>query len=459
MDPALGPPEKMAEQSDDLTPMMSQYHDLCERYDDALVLFQVGDFYETFCEAAETVSRLLEITLTKREDSTGTYQMAGIPMDNAESYVETLLDAGYRVAVADQVQAPEEASGVVDRAVTRIVTPGTLTEDELLETAEGGGRADTPCGAGRRAGGGDAGGSDGPGADAEYGLALLDVSTGDFYVTGTDSLSTVADEVGRFAPPEAIVGPGVRVGAAEAFGADCMVTPYDEAAFESDRARETVAGYFGSPDRLLASDAEVRACGALLAYAEYTRGGGKSADDLRAQENSESSPGGQDGYLDYLNHLTRYDPREYMLMDAVALRSLELFERRGVHGAEGATLVDVLDETASAIGSRKLKDWLRRPLIDRERIEDRLDAVEEWTERVRTREAVHDRPPRPPAPPPTPPPPPPRPPPPAPPPPPPPTTACGTCTTSNGSSPASPAAGRTPATCARSRRRWTWCRT
>ena len=385
MDPALGPPEKMAERSDDLTPMMSQYHDLCERYDDSLVLFQVGDFYETFCEAAETVSRLLEITLTKREDSTGTYPMAGIPMDNAESYVETLLDAGYRVAVADQVQAPEEASGVVDRAVTRIVTPGTLTEDELLETDDNNFVACLTESAG------DAGGSDGPGADAEYGLALLDVSTGDFYVTGTDSLSTVADEVGRFAPPEAIVGPGVRVGAAEAFGADCMVTPYDEAAFESDRARETVAAYFGSPDRLLASDAEVRACGALLAYAEYTRGGGKSADDLRAQENSEGSPGGQDGCLDYLNHLTRYDPREYMLMDAVALRSLELFERRGVHGAEGATLVDVVDETASAIGSRKLKDWLRRPLIDRERIEDRHAAVEEWTERVRTREAVHDR--------------------------------------------------------------------
>ncbi len=389
MDPALGSPEKMAEQSEDLTPMMSQYHDLCERYDDSLVLFQVGDFYETFCEAAETVSRLLEITLTKREDSTGTYPMAGIPIDNAESYVETLLDAGYRVAVADQVQEPEEASGVVDRAVTRIVTPGTLTEDELLETDDNnfvacltespvdGGRAESK--------------RDGPSHDAEYGLALLDVSTGDFYVTGTDSVSTVADEVGRFAPPEAITGPDVCVGAKEVFSADCMVTPYDEAAFESDAAREKVAAYFGSPDRLLASDAEIRACGALLAYAEYTRGGGKSADDLRAQRESESSPDGRDGHLDYLNHLTRYDPREYMLMDAVALRSLELFERRGVHGADGATLVDVLDETASAIGSRKLKDWLRRPLVDRDRIEARHAAVAEWTERVRTRESVHDR--------------------------------------------------------------------
>ncbi|WP_135819924.1 DNA mismatch repair protein MutS [Halostella litorea] len=356
MDPALGPPEKMAERVEDLTPMMRQYHDLCARYDDSLVLFQVGDFYETFCEAAETTARLLEITLTEREDSTGTYAMSGIPIDNAESYIETLLDAGYRVAVADQVQDPSETTGVVDRAVTRIVTPGTITEDELLETDDNNFVACLT-----------------ESVDGErYGLALLDVSTGDFYVTGADSTATVADEVSRFAPPEAIVGPNVRTGAAEAFDADCMVTPYDEAAFGGDAARETVADYFGSPDRLLASDAEIRACGALLAYAEYARGG-------------------QNGRLDYLNHLTRYDPREYMLMDAVALRSLELFERRGVHGAEGATLVDVLDETASAVGSRKLKDWLRRPLIERDRIEARHDAVGELTERVRTREALHER--------------------------------------------------------------------
>ncbi|WP_121822893.1 DNA mismatch repair protein MutS [Halostella salina] len=358
MDPALGPPEKMAERVEDLTPMMRQYHDLCARYDDSLVLFQVGDFYETFCEAAETTARLLEITLTEREDSTGTYAMSGIPMDNAESYIETLLDAGYRVAVADQVQEPEETTGVVDRAVTRIVTPGTLTEDELLDTDDNNFVACLT--------------ESGAGGDAEYGLALLDVSTGDFYVTSADSTATVADEVSRFAPPEAIVGPNVRTGAREAFDADCMVTPYDEAVFESDAAREKVGAYFGSPDRLLAADAEIRACGALLAYAEYARGG-------------------QDGHLGYLNHLTRYDPREYMLLDAVALESLELFERRGVHGAEGATLVDVLDETASAVGSRKLKDWLRRPLIERDRIAARHDAVAELTERVRTREALHER--------------------------------------------------------------------
>jgi DNA mismatch repair protein MutS len=354
MDAALGPPEKMAENSEELTPMMSQYFELCREYDDSLVLFQVGDFYETFCEAAERTARLLEIALTKREDSTGTYPMAGIPIDSAESYVETLLDAGYRIAVADQVQDPEEATGVVDRAVTRIVTPGTLTEDELLDTDDNNFVACLTEDPDR------------------YGLALLDVSTGDFYATSARREEAVADEVSRFAPAEAIVEPGASGTATDVFDADCMVSPYDPEAFESEAARGKVEAYFGAPDSLLAGSAEIRACGALLAYAEYTRGG-------------------EDGRLDYLNHLTRYEPREYMLLDRVALSSLELFERRGVHGDADVTLLGVLDETACALGSRKLKDWLRRPLLDPERIEARLDAVEEWTRDVQAREAAREQ--------------------------------------------------------------------
>ncbi|MFB6166468.1 MAG: DNA mismatch repair protein MutS [Haloarculaceae archaeon] len=363
MDAALGPPEKMADRADELTPMMAQYFRLCERYDDSLVLFQVGDFYEAFCEAAERVSRLCEITLTKREDSTGEYAMAGIPVDNAESYIETLLDAGYRVAVADQVQEPEEASGVVDRAVTRVVTPGTLTEDELLRSPDNNFVACLARAAGA------------------YGLAMLDVSTGDFYATSAERADAIEDEIGRFAPAEAVVGPDASP---DRFDADTMVTPYDRAVFEPDAAAETVAAYFGDPEDLLAEPAEVRACGALLAYAEYARG----AEGLGEAGAGEADADGS--RLEYLNHLTRYDPREYVLLDAVALESLELFERRAVHGRAGATLIDVLDETACALGSRELKDWLRRPLLERERIEARHDAVGELARDVRTRETVHD---------------------------------------------------------------------
>ena len=376
MDAALGPPETMTARADELTPMMSQYFELCSAYEDSLVLFQVGDFYEAFCDAAERVSRLCEITLTKREDSTGEYPMAGIPIDNAESYIETLLDAGYRVAVADQVQDPEEATGVVDRTVTRVVTPGTLTEDELLRTDDNNFVA---CLA--RSGDRD-------------GLALLDVSTGDFYVTSTTDETAVADELGRFSPAEAVVGPDA---ATDPFDSDCMVTPHDRAAFDDERAGQLVTAYFGDPETVLSNSAETRACGALLDYAEYTRGGLESRSDSGRRQRAERSDGtesddtdGERGRLDYLNHVTRYDPREYMLLDRVALESLELFERRAVHGRAGATLVDVLDETACALGSRELKDWLRRPLIERDRIEARHDAVSELAGDVRTRERLHD---------------------------------------------------------------------
>ncbi|WP_424001330.1 DNA mismatch repair protein MutS [Haloarcula salina] len=355
MDAALGPPAKMAELEGELTPMMAQYYELCRQYDEALVLFQVGDFYEAFCGAAERVARLCEITLTKREDSTGEYPMAGIPIDNAESYVETLLDAGYRVAIADQVEDPDEVSGVVERAVTRIVTPGTLTESELL------GGADNNYVAALAAG-------------ERYGLALLDVSTGDCYATSVASETAVADELSRFAPAEAIVGPGVDVDRDAVFGPACLVTRYEESAFDRERADERVERYFGPPERLLAGDAEVRACGALLAYAEYTRGSAGAVGPDGEPVDPDVDPAGT---LDYLNHLTRYDPREYMLLDAVAVESLELFERRSVRGHENRTLVDTVDETACALGRRKLTDWLRRPLLDADRIEARHGAVAE----------------------------------------------------------------------------------
>ena len=345
MDEALGPPPEMAGKAEELTPMLSQYLELCERYDDALVLFQVGDFYETFCAAAETTARVLEITLTQREDSTGTYPMAGIPIDNAESYIETLLDSGYRVAIADQIEDASEASGLVDRAVTRVVTPGTLTETELLAEANNNFVACLTDG---------------------YGLALLDVSTGDFYATELEGLEAVEDELERFGPSEAIVGPDAPTGP---FGPDCMVTPYERPAFDPDTAREKVRSYFG--DGPLAGDAEIRATGALLAYAEYARG-------VRGD--------GEAGRLEYLTHLTRYDPREYMLLDAVALRSLEIFEPRHVHGLEGAALIETLDETTSALGGRTLRDWLRRPLLDPDRIDARLDAVGALRSRVADRE-------------------------------------------------------------------------
>jgi DNA mismatch repair protein MutS len=265
------------------------------------------------------------------------------------------------VAVADQVQDPEETTGVVDRAVTRIVTPGTLTEDELLDGADNNYVAALATG-------------------ETHALAVLDVSTGDFYATSASDRSAIADELGRFDPAEGIVGPDAPT---DLLADACVVSPHETDAFDFERAREKLAAYFGSPDARLASATEIRACGALIDYAEYTRGG-HLADGTGPGEADDAPP------LDYLNHLTRYDPREYMLLDAVALESLELFERRAVHGREGLALVDVIDETACALGRRTLTDWLRRPLIDRDRIAARHDAVGALRDRVQVRERLHE---------------------------------------------------------------------
>ncbi|WP_312909276.1 DNA mismatch repair protein MutS [Natronosalvus caseinilyticus] len=411
MDSALGPPESMSERRAELTPMMAQYHNLCARYDDAIVLFQVGDFYETFGGAAETTARLLELTLTSREDSTGEYPMTGIPVDNAATYVEDLLEAGYRVAIADQVEEPGESAGVVERAVTRVITPGTLTEDELLSSDDNNFVAAVAVGDG----------SVNPNPDAndntDVALALLDVSTGDFLTTSASDAERIADEISRFTPAEAVLGPNAPD---EILPERCMVTPFDPEAFDLERATDLLETYVARAEALVASDAEVRACGAVLAYAEYVRGGVEGAVD-EVENADENDPGetddgepdehehqedenehGDEGEddesdesgepdrprLEYLSRLRRYDPREYLLLDAVAVRSLELFEPRGVHGREEATLVGVLDQTASALGGRKLRDWLRRPLLEAERIDDRLDAVEELSRDPRTREAI-----------------------------------------------------------------------
>ncbi|WP_423750859.1 DNA mismatch repair protein MutS [Salinirarus marinus] len=349
MNAVTGPPDGMVDVRGDLTPMLSQYFDLCRDYEDSLVLFQNGDFYQTYCEAAEETSRVCEVTLTQREDSTGTYPMAGIPIDNAATYLERLLDAGYRVALAEQVEDPDATSGLVDRAVTQVITPGTVVEDELL----------------------DAGTTNYVAAVAEGGettaVAVVDVSTGDCRVTSSDAAARLRQELDRLAPSEVLLGPAV--GADTALPSDPMVTDVDPETFDREAAVETLSAYAPRPTAVVANDAELRACGAVLAYAEYTQG--------------------DDGPLEYVSRITRYDPREFLALDATALRSLELFENRGA-GA-GRTLFDVLDDTACALGRRRLEAWLRRPLLDREAIEARHDAVEEFTDRSLARDEVRDR--------------------------------------------------------------------
>ena len=352
-----GLPPGIAAAREELTPMLSQYAHLCAAHEDALVLFQVGDFYEAFCEAAETVARVCEVTLTERTDSTGEYPMAGIPIDNAAPYLDALLDAGYRVAIGDQVEDAAQASGLVDRAVTEVITPGTVVEDDLLES----GTANYVAAVAR--------GSDGDTStvsDPTVGLAAVDVATGECLVTAGDA-ATVAEELDRIAPEELVVGPDADEALPSA-DRSWTVHGYDPRVFDRRAARERLEPYVSAPGRRFDADAELRAAGAVLAYAEYTQG--------------------DDGPLSYVSRVRRYDPRDHLRLDAAAQRSLELFENRGLGASD--TLFDVLDETNCALGRRRLTQWLRRPLVDAEAIRSRHDAVGELADRSLVREGIAD---------------------------------------------------------------------
>ncbi|PHQ40330.1 DNA mismatch repair protein MutS [Halorubrum persicum] len=353
-----GLPPGIADAREELTPMLSQYADLCAAHEDALVLFQVGDFYEAFCEAAEAVARVCEVTLTERSDSTGDYPMAGVPIDNAAPYLESLLDAGYRVALGDQVEDAEQASGLVDRAVTEVITPGTVVEDELLDAGT------TNYVAAVAAGEGDGGTGAEPDA---VGLAAVDVSTGECLVTSGDR-DAVAEELDRVAPAELIAGPDAPAFEPADAERGWTTHAYDDAVFERRAAIERLEPYLPAPDRRFEGNAELRAAGAVLAYAEYTQG--------------------DDGPLSYVTRIRRYDPRDRLRLDAAAQRSLELFENRGLGASD--TLFDALDETSCALGRRCLERWLRRPLVDADAIRSRHDAVGELADRTLVREGLAD---------------------------------------------------------------------
>ena len=352
-----GPPAKMLARRTELTPMLSQYLDCCEAHPDALVLFQVGDFYEAFCEAATTVARVCEVTLTQREDSTGTYRMAGIPIDTATSYIEALLSADFRVAIAEQVEDAEATSGLVDRAVTNVITPGTVTDGDLLADATA-----TYLGAVSVTD------SDSDASQTTGAIATIDVSTGTCRVTSIEH-DRVSEELSRLTPAELLIGPAVETETVEpsSLPFETMHTTHDSEAFDLTAATRTLEAYIDEPTVLL-SPVERRAVGALLDYAEYTQG--------------------DCGGLEYVSRIRRYETDTALRLDATAIQSLELFDSRQSHGE---TLIETIDETASALGRRTLESWLRRPLADSEAIETRHDAVGALAENPLVVETLTDK--------------------------------------------------------------------
>ena len=310
-----------------LPPLLQQYVELRDRYPDYLLLFQVGDFYECFGEDAERLARALGLVLTHKSSKDFTTPMAGIPIRAFDAYAERLLKLGFRLAVADQVEPAEEAEGLVRREVTQLLTPGTLVQETLL-SKEANYLAAIATGDG-------------------FGVAFLDVSTGEFKGTLLKSKSALYDELFRHRPAEVLLAPELRENRdfVEEFQKRFPVM-LSEAAFEP----------MGEGPLALR-----RAQGALLRYAEWTQGGSFSPRPFRP-----------------------YDPGAFMHLPEATLRALEVFEP--IRGQD--TLFGVLDETRTAFGRRLLQSWLRHPLLEAGPLEARLDRVERFVREGALREGV-----------------------------------------------------------------------
>ena len=357
--------------TDQLTPLFKQYWDIKRQYPDVILMFRLGDFYEMFGEDAETAAKVLEITLTSRDYVKGErIPMCGIPHHSHERYVARLVTAGHRVAICEQIEDPKFAKGIVKRAVRRVITPGTVLEDSMLEAKAnnylvavvGPTTPSLP---------------DGEQRPAEYGVAACDVSTGEFAVTeitGTDAPRRLLDELERLQPRELLV-PEALLAATGGWleeGRSWLVTPLKPETFPRKAARQALLEHFGvhSLRGFGCEELEwgIEAARAVLAYL--------------GQRQIEAAK--------HIQSLTTYSVSEFMSLDPTARRNLELTQALW-EGGRSRTLMGVLDCTSTPMGGRMLRRWLEQPLLDPIRINERLDAVQELSESALLRGDLRER--------------------------------------------------------------------
>ncbi|MFW6456847.1 MAG: DNA mismatch repair protein MutS [Planctomycetota bacterium] len=335
--------------------MMRQYLAFKKQHEDALLLFRMGDFYELFYEDAKIAARVLGIALTSREKGEDAVPMAGFPCHSADNYMKRLIEDGHRVAVCDQVEDPSESSGLVERDVTRVMTRGTLTEENILDRGANNYLA------------GVCEGKDG------FGLAWVDLSTGSFEVEDVDAES-LGDSLRRINPAECLLPEPKSIDEADhpalvEVSDDCMITRRPPWEFSKEDGRRRLNEHFGtaSLDGFGCSDLgpAIGAAGAVLSYVEETQG----------------------GTMDHITEISAFRKGEYLILDRMTQRSLELVDTMRNTSTNGS-LLSVLDETLTPPGARMLRRRILTPLNDRETIEARLDAVEELTDAPRLREAI-----------------------------------------------------------------------
>ena len=331
------------------TPMFRQFAAAKRAHPDALLLFRMGDFYETFGEDAEIAARELELTLTSRDAGKGKrVPMCGVPHHAVQRYLAQLVRKGYRCAICDQMEDPKLAKGIVKRAVTRVVTPGTLLEDEMLEAGAHNFLVAVTL------------------VSGAWGIAVVEVSTGDFLVTQIDAeergMESLVEEISRLMPAEIVVSGALAQD--EALCAElrdkgeARVTAWEETSPAWQSAVELLSEHFGvaSLEGFGCADLPAAVEAAALAL-RYLR-----ANELPA--------------LQHLRQLITYSTGTHMVIDAATRRNLELVE--GLRpGDASRTLLSLVDDTRTPMGARLCRQWLLRPLLDEQAIAERLDAVAE----------------------------------------------------------------------------------
>ena len=327
-----------------LTPMMQQYMEVKSKYKDCILFYRLGDFYEMFFDDALTASRELELTLTGRDCGLSERApMCGVPYHAVETYLDRLIEKGYKVAICEQMEDPALAKGLVQRDVIRVVTPGTVIESGMLDERSNNFLLSV-CFSGEKAG-----------------LAFADVSTGEFFVHQVeDAGRTLADEVTRISPVEIIASDLIRL--REYVNRDDLsMSERPGTTFQYQNASETLCKHFHLQDLSpLGLTDEYRlaaqAAGALMRYLDET------------QKNA----------LEHITELRIYQGGDTMLLDRNTRRNLELTESLRSRTKKGS-LLWLMDKTSTAMGGRLLRSWIEQPLVNREEILRRLDAVEEFT--------------------------------------------------------------------------------
>ncbi len=339
--------------SDNVTPMVKQYTQIKQQHPDHILFFRLGDFYEMFNEDAKIASKILDIALTKkRVGKNKSLPLAGIPYHSVENYLAKLIKAGYKVAICEQVEDPKLAKVVVKREVVRVISPGTVVESNILEEKSNNFLVSIYR------------------EKSNWGLALLEFSTGSFFVTEFDSLSSTKDmlnELFRIGPVELLLPEEIKTNyeliKKIKSNLNTFITYREDYSFDITEGQEILKKHLGvkslSGFGCESLSSAIGAAASIILYVNET----------------------QKTLLNHINRINYYSTDDFMILDHTTQKSLELINPIHSENKE-ATLLSVIDYTITPMGARLLKNWILQPLIKKEQIENRLDAVEELIKNV-----------------------------------------------------------------------------